>query len=223
MPNTLTNALPTVLETLAMSDEAQREFVRGDPPQHGFDVVVCSGVLYHVYSPIHLLGHLRSALRPGGLLVLETAAIPLENAYILQYNYAGSGYALGPTDTWLPSVPLLDHLLRFFKFLPLDACWTTINDGMIRFACVARAVDHRPTLPNEVLMDRSAFNLEYAAILREPPVLAVPRPPVRYDVPALRPDYRPGLGSCDLMATVRRRPPMPVNARMVELHLGDQA
>jgi hypothetical protein len=98
-----------------------------------------------------------------------------------------------------------------------------VTDGMIRFACVARAVEFRPTLPNEVLMERSAFNLEYGSILREPLASAVRRPPVRYEAPAVRPEYRPGLGSCDLMATMRRRPAMQVNERMVELHLGDAA
>lgn len=220
LPNTLTSAIPSLLETIVMSEAAQSEFLRGARPQHGFDIVVCSGVLYHVYSPIHLIGHLRSALRVGGLLVLETAAIPLD-AFVLQYNYAGTGYVLGPTDTWLPSVPLIDHLLRFFKFLPLDACWTNITEGMIRFGCVARAVEDRPTLPNEVLMAQSAANLEYAAILREPPPRTEPSMPIQYEVPSIRPEYRPGVGSCDLMATVRRRPSMAVDARMVELHLDD--
>jgi 2-polyprenyl-3-methyl-5-hydroxy-6-metoxy-1,4-benzoquinol methylase len=52
-----------------------------------FDIVVLSGILYHVFSPVHLLGYARSLARLGGLVIIETAAI-LDQAYTMQYNWA---------------------------------------------------------------------------------------------------------------------------------------
>ncbi|HEU0049615.1 MAG TPA: methyltransferase domain-containing protein, partial [Nitrososphaera sp.] len=51
-----------------------------------FDIVVLSGILYHVFSPFHLLGYARSLVRRGGLVIIETAAI-LDQSYAMQYNF----------------------------------------------------------------------------------------------------------------------------------------
>jgi len=41
-----------------------------------FDVIFCLGILYHRPSPIEALRDLRSALKPGGVLIIESQAIP---------------------------------------------------------------------------------------------------------------------------------------------------
>jgi 2-polyprenyl-3-methyl-5-hydroxy-6-metoxy-1,4-benzoquinol methylase len=220
LPNVMASGLLDALKARHVGERAQHAFVGGTPPRAAFDVVVCSGVLYHVYSPIHVIGALRSALRPGGLLVLETAAIPLD-AFVMQYNFAGTGYVFGPTDTWLPAIPLIDHLLRFMKFLPLDAAWFPVGSGHVRFACVARAVGHRPALPAEVLMDSSALNLEYDLILREDFARDEVTTPVQFIPSMPKPIYRPGVGSCDLYATMRARPAASDDPRRAELRLED--
>jgi len=220
LPNVMVSGLCEALKARHVGERAQNAFVGGLPPRADFDVAVCSGVLYHVYSPIHLLGALRSVIRPGGLLVLETAAIPLD-AFVMQYNFAGSGYVFGPTDTWLPTVPLIDHLLRFMKFLPLDMAWFPVGQGHIRFACVARAVGHRPALPAEVLMDSSALNLEYDLILREDFARGDGAAPVSFAAELPKPVYRPGVGSCDLYATMQARPAASTDPRRAELRLED--
>ncbi len=84
-----------------------------------FDIVVLSGILYHVYSPFHLLGYARSLVRPGGLVIIETAAI-LDQSYSMQYNFQSDGYVYHWWDVWFMSVPLLDYLLRLCRLAPLD-------------------------------------------------------------------------------------------------------
>ena len=218
LPNVMSGSLLRALEERHAGEITRWRYAGGAEPRQGFDVVVCSGVLYHVFSPFHVLAAARSALRPGGLMVVETAALPLD-AYMMQYNFAGTGYVLGPSDTWFPTVPLIDHFLRFLKLLPLDACWLPAGDHLVRFACVARAVGHRPALPQETLMDQASWNLEYATLLREDFAADAGAKPVGYVPASPRPVYRPGVGSCDLHATMRARKPLEPTPEMLELRL----
>lgn len=222
LPNVMSGSLLRALEERHAGEITRHRYTGAPEPRQGFDVVICSGVLYHVFSPFHVLAAARSALRPGGLMVIETAALPLD-AYIMQYNFAGTGYVLGPSDTWFPTVPLIDHFLRFLKLMPLDACWLPAGDHLVRFACVARATGHRPTLPQETLMEQATWNLEYATLLREDFARGGETTPVPYTTASPRPVYRAGVGSCDLHATMRARPALVPGAAQVELRLGDIA
>ena len=51
------------------------------PAKHAFDTAFSMGVLYHQRSPIEHLRQLRTTLRPGGQLVLETIFVPGEESY----------------------------------------------------------------------------------------------------------------------------------------------
>lgn len=55
-----------------------------------FDVVLCMGVIYHQKSPLAVIEACRSALRPGGLLVLESMTYPSPEsvAFFPQDRYA---------------------------------------------------------------------------------------------------------------------------------------
>ncbi|MBI1244301.1 MAG: methyltransferase domain-containing protein [Alphaproteobacteria bacterium] len=218
LPNIMSGSILRALDDRYAGEVTRFRYAGGRKPQRGFDVVVCSGVLYHVFSPFHVLATARSTLRPGGLMIIETAALPLD-AYMMQYNFAGTGYVLGPSDTWFPTVPLLDHFLRFLKLMPLDACWLRAGDHLVRFACIARAVEHRPTLPQETLMEQAAWNLEYDTLLRSDFVQEAPTMPVTYVPADPRPVYRPGLGTCDLHATMRTRLPLEPALDRIELRL----
>lgn len=80
---------------------------------HCFDTVLSMGVLYHRRSPLDHLAELRSFLRPGGQLVLETIVVPGEE-----------GYALVPKDRYakmrnvwfLPTIPTLTGWLHRMGF-----------------------------------------------------------------------------------------------------------
>lgn len=78
-----------------------------------FDTVLSMGVLYHRRSPLDHLAELKSFLRPGGQLILETIVVPGEE-----------GYALVPEDRYaqmrnvwfLPTVPTLTSWLHRLGF-----------------------------------------------------------------------------------------------------------
>jgi tRNA (mo5U34)-methyltransferase len=59
---------------------------------HGtFDVVVSSGLLYHVYGPLNSLAYTRSLVRTGGILVVETA-VAVTDAPVMYLNQNGRPY-----------------------------------------------------------------------------------------------------------------------------------
>jgi tRNA (mo5U34)-methyltransferase len=90
-----------------------------------FDVVLSMGVLYHRKSPIEHLEHLRSLLRPGGQLILETLIIDgdVTNCLVPQGRYAQM------RNVWfLPSVPMLQswlHKLGMREVEVIDVSVTT--------------------------------------------------------------------------------------------------
>lgn len=64
-------ALPLGLENLNLFSEH-------------FDRIFCLGVLYHQRDPIKALELLRSALKSGGSLVLESITVPIRGSYVLR-------------------------------------------------------------------------------------------------------------------------------------------
>jgi SAM-dependent methyltransferase len=86
-----------------------------------FDVVVCGGLLYHAFDPLTALCRVRGMVRPGGLLLLETAAV-LEQGYGMYFNAEGAIYN-ACSNFWFPSVGCLDYLVRYLRLRPLDCCY----------------------------------------------------------------------------------------------------
>jgi 2-polyprenyl-3-methyl-5-hydroxy-6-metoxy-1,4-benzoquinol methylase len=171
-----------------------------------FDIVVLSGILYHVFSPVHLLGYARSLARLGGLVIIETAAI-LDQAYTMQYNFLGDRYVYNWTDTWFMSVPLLDYLLRFCRLAPLDCVFIPQRNAqnLVRIGVACRATDRILADNSETLMVESTNNHDYRMIVEDDPPL-----PLLEDVPyaANRPGliFRQATGTCDLFASCMAMP-----------------
>lgn len=111
---------------------------------HGpFDVVVFSGVLYHMFDPLAGLSIARGLLRDGGILILETSCI-LDDQVGMHFNAGGRFYK--HSNYWQISVSCMDYLLRFLRLEALDCCCLkpSLLSGLpLTRACVAcRAVDH---------------------------------------------------------------------------------
>jgi tRNA (mo5U34)-methyltransferase len=76
---------------------------------HFFDITLSMGVLYHRSSPIDHLQKLKSTLRPGGQLVLETLILAPADGQVLvpQDRYAKM------RNVWfIPSLPMLERWLE---------------------------------------------------------------------------------------------------------------
>ena len=190
--------------------------------ERGFDVVVLTGVLYHVFSPLHLLGLVRTLLREGGLLILETAA-SCEDRYAQNWVFDGKGWIYpGGTDTWFVTLKLLDYFLRYLKLKPIDCVHLPANqeNSVTRVAIAATAVTE--VLPLEAesqFFVTSTNNIDYNEVVdigwaRGGPV----------EIP-----YSPGDNvwhsntvSVDLHNTVKERPSLPYDRDKIVLHLSDQ-
>ncbi len=75
----------------------------------GFDTVFSMGVLYHRVSPIHHLQELKSFLRLGGELVLETLIIEGDDFNVL---IPEDRYAKMRNVWFLPTIPLLIRMMQ---------------------------------------------------------------------------------------------------------------
>jgi tRNA (mo5U34)-methyltransferase len=79
-----------------------------------FDTVFSMGILYHRRSPMDHLRELRSLLRPGGQLVLETLVVDGPEGQVLVPE---GRYAKMPNVWFLPSPPTLLSWLRKIGFV----------------------------------------------------------------------------------------------------------
>ncbi len=87
-----------------------------------FDLVNLSGLLYHVYSPMHWIGAIRPLIRDGGLAIISTN-IAYYNSPVMAFNEAGS-LQMNLTTYWYPTVSLFDYLLRYFRLCPVDVLFS---------------------------------------------------------------------------------------------------
>ena len=67
-----------------------------------FDVVVFSGVLYHMFDPLGGLAAVRGMVRDGGILLVETTAI-FEDSDAMHLNAGGRAHARADSGSWHPS------------------------------------------------------------------------------------------------------------------------
>lgn len=141
---------------------------------HGpFDVVVFSGVLYHVYDPLASLALIRGLVRTGGIVIVETAAV-FDGALSLNLNSAAR---FAPLAIWLPSLGCLDYLLRLVRLDPIDVVYRGRGRGRIAIAC--RAVDQPSGDPDDDFIVSPLHDYELAEYL-DWPAVASGDPPIAY-------------------------------------------
>jgi tRNA (mo5U34)-methyltransferase len=91
---------------------------------NAFDTTFSMGVLYHQRDPIAHLDHLRTTLRPGGQLVLETIYVPGEESYACT---PADRYARMRNVWLLPTLVELTTWLRRSGFAKVEIIDTTIT------------------------------------------------------------------------------------------------
>src|SRR5260221_4493235 len=93
------------------------ETLRGD----GFDFINCSGLLYHVFSPLMILAGLRGLLKRNGVLAVSTNVI-LDRGFAAEFNAAGT-LQEEPNTFWYLSTGLLDYFLRLLRLAPIECLY----------------------------------------------------------------------------------------------------
>ena len=91
---------------------------------NAFDTTFSMGVLYHQRDPIAHLDHLRTTLRPGGQLVLETIYVPGEESYACT---PADRYARMRNVWLLPTLAELTTWLQRSGFANVEIIDTTIT------------------------------------------------------------------------------------------------
>jgi len=116
----------------------------------GFDVIVNSGLLYHVLGPINTLAPSRSLLKTGGIMIVETVIDTTADDYSMSFNHAGKVSPQDPTFFWSLSVKMYEYMLRMLRLMPLDVCYIGS-----RMAIACRAVDYVPANPDDSWLPRT--------------------------------------------------------------------
>jgi SAM-dependent methyltransferase len=152
-PSALTSRIASVKERFGVDFDFVSGFPLAELPANvdhrTFDVVVMSGVLYHLFSPPAGLAVARGLLRNGGLMIVETAAVIADEPAM----YWNSASRFGGESYFLPSVTWLDYFARFLRMEIIDCAyleWATIDGlrtGRVAFAC--RAVMDVPGDPDD--------------------------------------------------------------------------
>ena len=187
-----------------------------------FDVVLFSGVLYHMYDPMAGLAIARGMVRNGGILIVETAA--MHNDQMINFFNASGIIHRGDKNYWHISDALLDYLLRFFSLKPLDCKYYNAgkdDDGrpLIRIAIACQAMEEAIPYPGDDWMvgKRHLDNKELFDAGR----LVSEEPPIKYDVGDSKSE-KSTIGTVDLYNTIENTPQLETNPSNLVLHLKDK-
>lgn len=131
----------------------------------GFDLINCSGLLYHVFSPLMVVAGLRAALKRGGLMIVSTNVF-VDRGFSAEFNAAGR-LQEEPNTFWYLSTGLLDYMLRYLRLAPIDCLYvphdaletpwrvkTGAESGYASVLC--RAVDDEQPSSGDAWMSSSA-------------------------------------------------------------------
>lgn len=115
-----------------------------------FDVIVCAGVIYHMFDPFDAVLKCRQLLKPNGLLLLESAYDSKEKRAILDFS-PHSGTLKEIYTYWVPSRLAMLGMLRLTGFNPLAERWIINAD---RLAIIAENVAWNAVEGRTALMTR---------------------------------------------------------------------
>jgi SAM-dependent methyltransferase len=139
----------------------------------GFDVVLSSGVMYHVMNPVDHFMTYRKLCKQGGLVVLETAAAVSDDVSLF-HAMRPDGTLYNGFATWFVSTAAIDLFLRACYLDPLAFCYVsrekTQTVEIARVGIVSRAVSTPPFYPqrykryNEVYHSELYHNKDFAML-----------------------------------------------------------
>jgi 2-polyprenyl-3-methyl-5-hydroxy-6-metoxy-1,4-benzoquinol methylase len=194
----------------------------GDHTPYGFDVVLSSGVIYHVHNPIEHIVNFRRLCKTGGLVVMESAAL-LSDEIEMVHDWQGDKQTYGGNATWYPSTRALEIFMRAAYLEPLGFSYiksgglTDLN--LCRITIVARAVPERVFAPEDVEIIRGSElykNYDFKPIFPSARLTGKSALPLEVDTSKLLP-------ADNLRAsTIARHPPLSYPDAYLTLRLDDQ-
>ena len=87
----------------------------------GFDLINLSGVLYHVFSPFHVLAGVRPLLKKNGLMIVSTNVVD-RDGFAMEFNNSGR-FQSECNTFWYLTIPMFDYMLRYFQLAPIDCLY----------------------------------------------------------------------------------------------------
>ena len=171
-----------------------------------FDFVNLSGVLYHVFSPMHTIASVRPLVKQNGLFLVSTNVIN-EVSDTMQFNTAGRQEAESNTF-WYPSISLLEYFLRYFNFAPIDCVFVPIESKCIpgygNISIVCRAVGQAQALAanDNWGKDSIRHSWEYLSLSKQRYGSQTPDSTIGYAVPPALQDQVNRTGSINLYQAV---------------------
>lgn len=121
-------------------------------PDQRFDLIVCAGVLYHMFNPMGAIAEARRLIRKNGLFVLETAYIREPAEPIMMFNSENAGFFDEAYTYWLPTESAIAGMLKMFGFNILRVVKLA---SPARIAFLVQAVDYNDVENRTPIMKRA--------------------------------------------------------------------
>jgi 2-polyprenyl-3-methyl-5-hydroxy-6-metoxy-1,4-benzoquinol methylase len=198
-------------------------------PGQAFDLINCSGLLYHVISPMHVLLGLRPLLKRNGLLIVSTPVLN-DESYKMSFNNAGRIQRESNTF-WYIGVKLFDYMLRYLKLAPVGARYYPLSmlhsenrfvfDEVAGYlSVVCRAVDDiRPEPGDEWMVDSALHSWEYRGLSDWELADSQPRSNIVYRGTADRALWRADTDTLDLWKAINENRPVGLSSAAGNTHV----
>jgi len=194
-------------------------------PRRSFDLINCSGLLYHVMSPLMVLAGLRPLLKRNGLIVVSTNVVDTDD-YTMDFNVAGR-LQRELNTFWYLSIPLLDYVLRYLALAPLDVAYVShdrsdgsrsgANTGFLSVVC--RAVEAPLAADDDKWTSASVReSWESTGLVDWGRARRNPESSIRYLATAAKEDLRRDTASLNLLHAVRRAPALHKPLSLSDTH-----
>jgi 2-polyprenyl-3-methyl-5-hydroxy-6-metoxy-1,4-benzoquinol methylase len=194
-----------------------------------FDLINCSGLLYHVFSPLTVLSGIRPLLKRGGLMIISTNVV-CEDGFSMEFNNAGR-MQQDHNTFWYTSVEFLDYMLRYMKLAPIDCIFlphTAIKSdvqyvfnkpsGYISVLCEA-VDDILPTADDRWMTGSAKASWEYHGLSDWKKTKHQPKSRIKCKNPVSRKHFRDDTQSVNLWEAIRQDKPFLSAERESDSHI----
>lgn len=187
-----------------------------------FDLVVFSGILYHLIDPLGGMAIARSLCKIGGMFVIETSAF-VTDEMALYFNDKGKYYP--QTNYFQISIGLLDYFLRMLHLKPIDYMFRIPpkNKDIARVTVVCEAQEQGVNTKDDSWMNKSIIKRDFMQKQLNYEGLRRTDSKLNYNLwDKDRLVFRPQTGSVDLYATTIKCDQTPIFEDLAYLSLKDQ-